>query len=264
MNEDKFKSNPYNSLNKFITTNDINNIMNKLNIVNFKIKDIKLYECAFIHKSYYNMKKYEEYENDINAIALQDNTYEKMEFLGDSILGYIVCDYIFNRYTKIYNQDENFLTKLKNRLVCGDMLCKLAKDLEFNKYLIISKHIEINCDGRNNKNILEDSFEAFIGALYIDTNNIEIVKEFILKVYEKYVDFSELILNDNNYKDQLQRYLQNRFKVYPKYVVEECGAVYNCKVYKVNEILEYGKGETKKKAEQEAAKNVLIKYGVLN
>ena len=187
-----------------------------------------------------------------------------MEFLGDSILGYIVCDYIYSRFTNIYGQDEDFLTKLKNRLVCGDMLCKLANDLGFNKYLIISNHIEVNCDGRNNKNILEDSFEAFICAIYLDTNDIEMAKKFILNVFEEYVDFGELILNDNNYKDQLQRYLQNRFKVYPKYVVEECGAVYNCKVYKVNEILEYGKGETKKKAEQEAAKNVLIKYGVLN
>ena len=65
-------------------------------------------------------------------------------------------------------------------------------------------------------------------------------------------------------KDQLQRYLQNRFKEYPKYIVEESGNMYNCKIYKGNEILENGIGQTKKKAEQEASKNTLIYYGVLN
>ena len=64
---------------------------------------------------------------------------------------------------------------------------------------------------RNNKNILEDSFEAFIGALYLDTNDIYFVKDFLIKVYEKYVDFAEIILNDTNYKDQLLRYFQNSF-----------------------------------------------------
>ena len=240
--KNKFKANPYNLSNKLIQKNDIDDIMNSLNIIDFVPKD----------------------SNDINALPLQKNTYEKIEFLGDSILGFIVCEYIFQRYTMIYDRDEGFLTKLKNRLVCGDMLCILAKDLSFDKYLIISKHIEENCDGRNNKNILEDSFEAFIGALYLDTRDIAFVKDFLIRVYEKYVDFSEIILNDTNYKDQLQRYLQNRFKEYPKYVVEECGAVYKCTIYKGDEILKYGMGETKKKAEQEASKNSLIHYGVLN
>jgi ribonuclease-3 len=262
--KNKFKANPYNLSNKLIEKNDIDDIMNKLNITDFLPKDIKLYQKAFVHKSYSHMKDYEEYSNDIKALPLQENTYEKMEFLGDSILGYIVCEYIFKRYTMIYDRDEGFLTKLKNRLVCGDMLCNLADELNFNKYLIISKHIEENCDGRNNKNILEDSFEAFIGALYLDTQNIDFVKEFLIKVYEEYVDFSEIILNDTNYKDQLQRYLQNTFKEYPKYVVEEYNKIYKCKIYKGKEYISEGIGETKKKAEQDASKNTLIYYGVLN
>ena len=260
----KFKANPYNSLNKLLSVKDIDDIMKKLNIVNFKPKDIKLYQTAFVHKSYSPMKDYEEYENDIGALPLQEKTYEKIEFLGDSILGYIVCEYIFQRYTMIYNQDEGFLTKLKNRLVCGNMLCVLAKDLGFDKYVIISKHIDDNHDGRNNKNILEDSFEAFIGALYLDTRDIGFVKDFLIKVYEKYVDFTEIILNDNNYKDQLQRYLQNRFKEYPKYIVDEYNSMYRCKINKKDEFLSEGFGETKKKAEQDASKNTLIYYGVLN
>lgn len=260
----KFKANPYNLSNKLIEKNDIDDIMKNLNIVDFKIKDIKLYQKAFIHKSYVQMKDYEEYSNDINALPLQSVTYEKIEFLGDSILGFIVCEYIFQRYTMIYEQDEGFLTKLKNRLVCGEMLCKLADDLNFNKYLIISKHIEENCSGRNNKNILEDSFEAFIGALYLDTYDINFVKDFLIKVFEKYVDFSEIILNDTNYKDQLQRYLQNRFKEYPKYMVIESDGNYKCKIYNGKTFISDGFGNTKKGAEQDGSKNALIYYGVLN
>ena len=175
--KNKFKANPYNLSNKLLTETDINDIMKNLNITDLKIKDIKLYQRAFIHKSYCNMKDYEEFDNDIDALPLFQESYEKIEFLGDSILGYIVCEYIYQRYTNIYNMDEGFLTKLKNRLVCGDMLYELAKDLGFNKYIIISKHIEENCDGRNNKNMLEDSFEAFLGALYLDTNEIYLNNE---------------------------------------------------------------------------------------
>ena len=177
---------------------------------------------------------------------------------------YIVCEYIFQRYTLIYNQDEGFLTKMKNRLVCGEMLCKLARDIGFNKHLIISKHIDDNCNGRNNKNILEDTFESFIGALYLDTNDIHFVKDILIKIYEKYVDFSDIILNDTNYKDQLQRYLQNRFKEYPKYEITEEVDLFICKVKKGIEVISEGTGNTKKKAEQSAAKVALIHYGVLN
>ena len=91
-----------------------------------------------------------EYNNTINALELQNESYEKMEFLGDSILGQIICEYIYKKYTILYNQDEGFLTKMKNRLVNGETLAYYDK-LNFNKYLIISGRIEINCDGRNNK-----------------------------------------------------------------------------------------------------------------
>ena len=262
--KDKFKSNPYNSLNKLISKDDIINILKNININDFKLNNIQLYQRAFVHKSYCHMKDYEEFENDIQALPLQKESYEKMEFLGDSILGYIVCEYIFQRYTIIYDQDEGFLTKMKNRLVCGEMLCKLANDIGFNKHLIISKHIDENCNGRNNKNILEDTFEAFIGALYLDTSDIHFVKDILIKIYEKYVDFSDIILNDTNYKDQLQRYLQNRFKEYPKYEIIEEDDHFICKVKKGNEIISEGNGNTKKKAEQNAAKASLIHYGVLN
>ena len=260
--KDKFKSNPYNSLNKLLSKNDITNILKNININDFKPTNLELYQTAFVHKSYCHMKDYEEFENDIQALPLQKESYEKMEFLGDSILGYIVCEYIFQRYTIIYDQDEGFLTKMKNRLVCGEMLCKLASDIGFNKHIIISKHIDENCNGRNNKNILEDVFEALIGAIYLD-HSYEVAERFITAVIEKYIDFTELLLTDNNYKDQISRYLQKNYKVYPSYQHEKKEDVYYCKLLQEDKVISVGEGNSKKRSEQEASRKALIHFNVL-
>jgi ribonuclease-3 len=260
----KFSANPYNNRNFLINESNVKDIMNLFGIHDFKPNNINLYQTAFIHKSYCPMKDYEDYINNDNSLPLQLESYEKMEFLGDSILGYIVCKYIYQRYTLIYNKDEGFLTKLKNRLVCGEMLAQLSKNLGFDKFIVISKHIEDNCDGRNNKNILEDVFEAFIGALYLDKGDIQLIDTFLINIYEMFVDFGEIILVDTNYKDQISRYFQNTFNIYPKYEIIKTDTHYSCNLYKDSEIVSNGDGTTKKGAEQDASKNALLKYGVLN
>jgi len=264
------KTNPYNKNNVLIYKNDIINIMETLNINDLKINNILLYQRSFVHKSYcIELYKDTEFKNTDNSLELQEISYETMEFLGDSLLSSIVSSYLYERFYKIYDQNEGFLTYLKNRIVCGEGLSYLAAKLGFHKYLIISKHIEKNCDGRNNKNILEDTFEAFIGALYLDTNDIVFVKEFLINIYEKYIDFTDIIINDTNYKDQLLRYFQNTFGERPKYnIVKNDDNTYTCDVIKLNGSTEEwickGSGESKKKAEQNASKKALIKYGVLN
>lgn len=264
--EDKFKVNPYNSKNILITHDDIINIMKSLNINNFKCNNLSLYQTAFIHKSYTQLKDYEEYEKPENIMELKKLSYETLEFIGDSFLGNIIANYLYKRYFYNHGMDEGFLTKLKIRFVCGEQLAYLSKCLGFNKYMIISKHIDDNCDGRNNSNILEDIFEAFIGALYHDTDDFKLVEKYIINIIEKYVDFSETILRDNNYKDQILRYLQHNYKVYPTYDTykNENENIYICKIYKENECIETGKGNSKKKSEQDAAKRALIKYCVIS
>ena len=264
MIKNKFKSNPYNSSNKLINSDEIINIMSQLNINNFKVNNIKLYQTSFIHKSYCVMKDSNEYDNNMNALNLFNESYEKMEFLGDSLLGIIISEYIYKRYSVIYNQDEGFLTNMKNRLVNGETLAKLATHLDFNKHLIISKHIEDNCDGRNNTNILEDTLEAFICAIYLDTNDINLLKEIIINIYEKYIDFSYIITNNTNYKDQILRYFHNNFKMYPKYITTVDNHIFTSILYKGDEQISTGSGDTKKKAEQDSSNNALIKYNVLN
>ena len=206
--ENKFKSNPYNFNNKLIRSDDIINIMKLINIDDFKINNIEHYTLAFIHKSYLKLSDYEEYEYPgKGCLELQDKSYETIEFLADSILGSIVSSYIFNRFHLIHNENEGFLTKLKIRIVCGENLAKLSKNLKLYNHVILAKHVEDNCSGRENLNILEDIFEAFIGAIYLD-NNYQKVEEILIKIIEEYVDFTDILLKDTNYKDQISRYFQ--------------------------------------------------------
>lgn len=270
-NHNKFKSNPYNPNNFLISSTHVMNIMKEHNNHNFKINNLKIYQTAFIHKSYCEMKDYEEYNNHNHNLELFKESYEKMEFLGDALLNTIISQYLYERYVNYHNIDEGFLTKLKIRFVCGEQLAFLSNKLNFNPYLIISKHIEDNCDGRNNVNILEDVFEAFLGAIYLDTNNLEIVKRFVIFVIEKYIDFSDLIEIDTNYKDQILKYIQRNYLVNPYYKTtkDEDKNIFISNVYrnnnKNNEILiASGSGNTKKKAEQDASKNALIHYHIIS
>tara|TARA_Y100000817_G_scaffold274729_1_gene235160 strand:- start:1865 stop:2668 length:804 start_codon:yes stop_codon:yes gene_type:complete len=266
MKEDsKFKANPYNFNNRLITSNDVINIMKSLNINDFKVNNLQLYQLSFIHKSYCQLKDYEEYEYPgKECLPLQEKSYETMEFLGDAILGSVVSSYLYDRFYKVYGQNEGFLTKLKIRLICGENLCKLSRNLKFQKYLILSKHIEENCNGRENDNILEDVLEALIGAIYLDTG-YDTAKQFILQVIEKYVDFTDILLTDTNYKDQISRYLQ---KIHddgtrPVYKHTKENDTFYCELYIKGKLIIKGEGISKKKSEQDVSQKALVYFNVL-
>ena len=245
------------------------NILLSLNIQDYKIKDLTLFQQAFVHTSYCEMKDYEEYKKPKDCLPLFKKSYETLEFLGDSFLGCVVTNYLYNRYVDKHNKEEGFLTKLKIRFVCGEQLAYLSNKLGFNKFMIISKHIEDNCSGRQNQHILEDIYEAFIGALYLDSKDYSLINKFIINSIEKYVDISDIILNDNNFKDQLLRYFQHNFSVYPIYETTKNENNFESIVFKKLEDnpkieISKGLGTTKKKAEQEAAKQALIYYRVIS
>lgn len=263
METTKFKANPYNLNNRLITLNDITNIMEKLNINDFSTNNLNLYQKSFIHKSYCKLRDYEEYNPPSeNCLPLQVESYETIEFLGDSILGSVVSSYIYERFHMIYGETEGFLTKLKIRLVCGENLCDVSKKMNLSPYLVISKHIEENCSGRNNKNILEDVLESFIGSLYLD-KGYEYAEKFIISVIETYCDFTEIILKDTNYKDQISRYFQQTFNVYPTYNTEKYENTFRSSILNGDTIIKIGSGETKKKAEQDVSKKALIHFNVI-
>ena len=268
--DSKFKADPYNFSNNLIQESDILSLMKSLDIHQshneYIIHDISLYQKAFVHTSYTPLNDYKEYVCPKDCLPLQNKSYETMEFLGDSFLGTIIANYLYKRYVNLHLQDEGFLTKLKIRFVCGEQLAFLSEKLGFNKFIILSKHVDENCDGRNNYHILEDVFEAFLGAIYLDTNNYYLVERFVIQCIESFVDFSDLILKDNNYKDQLLRYFQHNFKIHPTYRTDKKNDmnVFICKIYKDAEFVSQGEGISKKKAEQNASKQVLIEYHVIS
>jgi len=263
MNQTKFKADPYNPSNALISIQDVIHIMNQVNMNDFKPTHISFYQEAFIHKSYNFLEDYKEFTKPADCLELQVKSYETLEFLGDSLLGCMTAEYLYKRFE---GEDEGFFTKIKTRIVNGEQLCYLANQLGLNKHLIISKHIEENCSGRENQHILEDVLEAFIGALYLDTQDYTVIQEFVFNLIEEFLDLPEIILKDTNFKDQILRYFQHNFKVYPTYHhidKLEGEEEFKCELVKEEEVICVGTGKTKKKAEQNASYNALVQFNVL-
>jgi len=279
MSTETEKKNPYNFNNKLITKEFVEDILQQYEI--YEIINLKIYQQAFTHKSYSITKNNLEdiIDKPEGGLELMDGDLERIEFLGDSVLGLVIAKYLFERYPK---QNEGFLTKLKTKLVNGEALAYFSKELGFSEYILMSRHIEDKCNGRSSTNILEDVFEAFIGALFLDFNNIEvedsnkvytdfysgvgfqICERFIINLIEEKVNFEDLINNDTNYKDQLNKYYHATHHMSVTYKHISCEVVDNHKSFMVNvigfqdEILSSGEGKTKKKAEQNASKNALV------
>ena len=275
---DKFKDNPYNNNNKLISKKHLSNIFSKIDF-EIDINDIDLYQNAFVHKSYCINNDYKEYTQPPDCPALFDKSYERMEFLGDSKLGCVVASYIYERFP---DENEGFMTKMKTKLVNGVRLAEFSKFLGLGEWAIISNHYENNCNGRNTKNLLEDIFEGLCGAIYLDNSDIndeysnyengfKILYKFLVTLIEYVIDFSDLILDENNHKEIILKYLHHNYGYHPKYTLLDCididdnNKIYNVKILdkEGNEICR-GKGNTKKNAEQDASKNALIKFGLLN
>ena len=275
------KKNPYNFNNKLLTNEFIISIFKKYGI-HYKLNDLNKYQNAFIHKSYSITKNNLE---DIvpkpeGALDLMKVDNERLEFLGDSILSFVVAKYLYERYPK---QNEGFLTKLRTKLVNGEALSYFSQELGLGEYIIMSRYIEDKCNGRKSSNILEDVFESLIGSIYLDFNETEIkgfdlhsglgihiCEIFIINLIEDKVDFEELIKNDTNFKEQLYRHFQQKYKKVPSFNHISCSSEGNKKNFKVevldingNKISE-GEGKTKKKAEQNGCKNALINLKIIN
>ena len=279
----------YNENNFYITKEIIQSILQKANIKR-EISNLEIWQKSFIHKSYCiqsDFKKNEKFYGSLelndgsenNIMPLQNDSNEVLEWLGDGIIQSVVAIYLYKRYN---SQREGFLTKIRSKLVKTETLSKLALYLNFDKYLIISKHIEVICNGRKNSRILEDSFEAFIGAMMNDfgvkneAEGFSICNTFIINIMEQKIDITELIINDDNFKDQLMRFYQKKYNgKFPKYEqktlitqVNENG-ISNKKFHMFvrdneNNIIGEGIARSKKEAEQKAAKGALMYFGISN
>lgn len=258
---------PYNNKNYLLENNDLINILKNHGLESIKINNINLFRTAFVHQSYCTMKNLD-FKNSNSkcpddCLPLQDMSYERLEFLGDSILEMIVSSYLFERYP---DQNEGFLSKLRTKIVNGKMLGFLANKLGLNKYAIISKQVE-ESNGRNNYKIMEDIFEALLGALFIDNdNNYDIVYNFVIYILENYLDFSDLITTKNNYKDILIYYMQHHLQDVPKFLEIDITTKDSSKIFtyciknKSNTVIAKSTGNSKKEAENNTALEALKHY----
>lgn len=261
---------PYNMRNHVINEAEILKLLNLESVK--KVHNINIYRKAFVHKSYCTRKNENFLEGNINCpkdcLPLQEESNERLEFLGDSVLNLVIASYAFERYP---NANEGFLTNIRTKLVNGNMLAKLSKEVGLSKHLIISYQIELN-DGRANKNILEDVFESFIGAIFLDFESqnkkgFEYAKLWIIQIIEENVDFTELMSVNINYKDKFVKYCQHNLQYIPTFfqtnVVEQNGKKLHTVCVKNNNgvTIGVGKGFTKKEAEIDAAKKGLEYFG---
>lgn len=258
---------PYNEKNHVIRPDELAIILKSYD-VDVSYNNIDVYRKAFVHKSYCTRKNENVLNGNINCpddcLPLQEESNERLEFLGDSILGKVVAAYLFERYP---DENEGFLTKMRTKLVNGKMLAHLSELVGLKPYIILSRQIEEG-DGRNSVNILEDAFEAFIAAIYIDfrEKGDEMSRRWIISVIENNLDFAELIRNNHNYKDIFLKYFQQNFNYIPKFYEMKVETINNQKKYSVcikdnkSNIISIGYGASKKEAENDAAKNGLNEY----
>lgn len=210
--------------------------------------NIELYKLAFSHSSYVN-------EKHLKA------DYERLEFLGDAALELVISDYIYNNFSF----HEGDMTKIRANYVCENACFTYATDLGFSKYIKVGHGEELE-GGRFKKVILADIFEAFMGAIYLDLG-YDTVKKVILNVIVPYIEDKKAVFF-SDYKSALQEYLQTEQRLVSYELVNEEGPSHQ-KVFtmavKIDDII-YGTGigNSKKEAEQEAAKNALEKLAVLD
>ena len=231
--------NPFNQNNIEITLNDVQSILKSYGLP-IEVYNLNLYKRAFIHRSYTKRPIVENEKNNItiveqpgDCLPLKTKSNERLEFLGDGILEAITKYYLYKRFPK---ENEGFMTEKKIALVKNEAIGKHIYEMKLNKWLIISKHAEEK-KTRTNLKKLGCLFEAFLGALFLDKNKVDINDDkkffqdlflvgpgfqmaqiFIENVFEKHVDWIELLNNDDNYKNLFQVKVQKEFKKTPDYI----------------------------------------------
>ena len=202
-------------------------------------KDKKLIEQALTHPSF----------------SKTGADYERMEFLGDHVLGIVIAEIL---YKKFPDENEGQLTKRLAALICGDTLVNIAKKLNLGEHLHMAPS-EVAAGGRENRSTLENAMEATIAAIYLD-QGLEVARNFITRHWEENVENMQLPPKDA--KSSLQEWAQGRALPLPEYEVISTTGPSHAPIFEVAVKVQglevkTGKGSSKRIAEQEAAKEVL-------
>ena len=219
-------------------------------ILGFVPSDLSLYKLAFYHKSTNSEKP--------NGTGISQNN-ERLEYLGDAVLGTIVAEYLFNKYP---NSDEGFLTKMRSKIVKRNSLNKIGDKMGLDTILL-----EYN-NTRLSRSMLGNAVEALVGAIYLECGYEQTRRYIIRRLLRKYLDIHELETFDDNYKSQLLEWSQKQgkqisYKVIVKYKFEKRDR------FKVAALLDGEKiavadDFNKKSAEQMASEKALIALGILS
>ncbi|HMI30429.1 MAG TPA: ribonuclease III [Candidatus Limnocylindrales bacterium] len=221
-------------------------------MLHYKFKDPELARQALTHRSYLHSQP------DRDKGGGESN--ERMEFLGDSVVGLVVNEFLYRKFTSLR---EGELTKMKSLLVSRVILSRTAKDMGLGDHILLSE-AETGSGGRDRASILADSLEGVIGAVYLD-GGLEPARQITERLLLKQVH--EILSDANlaNYKSMLQEYVQGEFKTHPQYrISSELGPdhekVFTVEVVVSQKVLGRGHGNNKKEAEQEAARDALLHF----
>ena len=208
-------------------------------------KNLELYQLAFRHPSYLN-------EN----FSFTTNTNQRLEFLGDAILGLILADFLYTRFPEY---TEGLLTDVRSELVRDQTLSIIGKQLELGDYLILGKG-EHKSGGREKESNIADAFESLLGAIFLD-HGFNTVQKVIHTIFNDRID-TIVIENLKDPKTLNQEHYLSYESVIPIYKLvkkdgNEHNPVFTMSLLINNKIISYGTGGSKKQAEQEAAKSAL-------
>ncbi|MEG1886645.1 MAG: ribonuclease III [Oscillospiraceae bacterium] len=217
--------------------------------IGYRFRNKELLKRALTHSSYANETKNSERSN------------ERLEFLGDSVLSIIVSEYIFKNYDEL---PEGELTKLRASLVCEEALCEFSREIGMGRFIKLGKGEQQN-GGSDRSSILADTFEAVLAAMYLD-GGFETSREYVLGFVKRELESRRENDLFHDYKTLLQEIIQRNPEEILQYVlVDEQGPDHDKKftveVQLNSNIIGTGMGNSKKRAEQQAAKKALELMG---
>jgi len=214
-------------------------------------QEVDIFHQAFRHRSIIDDDKYKPYQ-----------TYERLEYLGDAVLDLIVSELLYEKYPE---ENEGFLTKLRAKIVKGETLAKLAREMNIQDVLEVGERVEAQ-KIEFSKSVLADIFEAFIAAIYL-TKGYPFTQRFVKEVLNKHINIEQIQTKVENHKSVLMEYLQSEKLPLPEYeVISEDGPghdkTFHIAVIINDEIKGKGRGKNKKEAEQLAAKKAIENMNV--
>ncbi len=221
-------------------------------IFNIKVSDEKLYLKALTHSSYTK-------ENSISSLE----NYERLEFLGDAVLKICISEILYKEFPEYAEGD---LTKIRSIAVSDATLADVAIELGLDKLIILGKQEE-KTGGRKRKSIIACTFEAVLGACYLEKKSDELFS-FLESNFKKIIKNLDENIDKFNAKAVLQEYTQSQNKKTPDYqIVNEIGPQHDklfvVEVSYMGSPLSQGQGKTKREAEQDAAYKACVKLGVI-